>query len=128
MLDLSPYMLIYNYGSKALPLKNMQEITVNLLKQLVRRYKQDQTYDYNISIHLFTIYNKNIETVLQNEPINEESIDSLCQFVNSTIEHSQLPHLKDIQKHSICDLMQQALCHWEASVGIRSLVIVSSFN
>ena len=44
MLDLSPYMLIYNYGSKALPVKNMQEITVHLLKGLVQRYKRDKTY------------------------------------------------------------------------------------
>lgn len=34
MLDLSPYMLVYNYGCKSFPLKNMQEIIVNLLRTL----------------------------------------------------------------------------------------------
>ena len=37
MLDVSPHMLIYNHGAKALPLKNMQEIIIYLLKRLSQR-------------------------------------------------------------------------------------------
>lgn len=40
MLDLSPYMLIYNYGSKSFPLKDMQEIIINLLRTLAKRQKR----------------------------------------------------------------------------------------
>ena len=42
MLDVSSYMMIYNYGSKAFPIKNMEEIIIFLLKNIVKRYKNDK--------------------------------------------------------------------------------------
>ena len=44
MLDVSSYMMIYNYGSKAFPIKNMEEIIIFLLKNLVKRYRKDKEY------------------------------------------------------------------------------------
>jgi hypothetical protein len=61
MLDLSPYMLVYNYGSKAFPIKNLQEIIIHLLKKLAERHQQDPEYNYNVSIYLFSCHQKQLE-------------------------------------------------------------------
>jgi hypothetical protein len=61
MLDLSPYMLIYNYGSKTFPLKNMQEIIINLLRKLAERHQSNKEYVYNVTIYLFSTHKKYIE-------------------------------------------------------------------
>ena len=58
MLDLSPYMLIYNYGTKSFPLKNMQEIVINLLKKLANRKDKDNGNEIKIAIYLFSVYKK----------------------------------------------------------------------
>ena len=60
MLDLSPYMLIYNYGTKTFPLKNLQEIIKFLVKQLTTLYlkHKHKSYHYKISIYLYSIYQK----------------------------------------------------------------------
>jgi hypothetical protein len=58
VLDLSPYMMIFNYGTKSFPLTNLEEITKNLLKKIVLRKKVNPDFHYNISIYLFSIYNK----------------------------------------------------------------------
>lgn len=58
MLDLSPYMLIYNFGTKTFPLKNLQEIAVLLMSLLAARSKRDPSYEYRISIYLFSVFKK----------------------------------------------------------------------
>lgn len=64
MLDLSPYMLIYNYGSKSFPLKNLQEIVITLLRKLATRQTLLPDHEFNITIYLFSIYRKEVEVSL----------------------------------------------------------------
>lgn len=64
MLDLSSYMLLYNYGCKSFPLKNLQEIIICLLKKLSLRYQQNKEYSYKISIYLFSVYRKSVDVVI----------------------------------------------------------------
>jgi len=51
-------MLIYNFGTKTFPLKNLQEIAVFLMSQLAKRSVNDLSYEYRISIYLFSIFKK----------------------------------------------------------------------
>jgi len=66
--------------------------------------------------------------IVQNETINESSIDTLCEYVNLTIEQCDLLYHKDTQKYQIGELMQQVFNNEETSVGMKSLVVVSPFN
>jgi len=61
MLDVSPHMLVYNYGTKTFPLKNMQEIVIYMLRKLSEKYQANKGYQYNVSIYLFSIYQKPLE-------------------------------------------------------------------
>ena len=65
LLDLSPYMLVYNYGTKSFPLKNLEEIIIYILKRLCERAKADLSCDYRITIYLFSIYRKDLEVTPQ---------------------------------------------------------------
>lgn len=58
LLDLSPYMLIYNHGTRSFPLANLEEITLNLLKKLVQRAASDPSSDYRVSVVLFSVFRK----------------------------------------------------------------------
>jgi len=41
LLDLSPYMLLYNHGTRSFPLANLQEIALHLLRQVAQRAASD---------------------------------------------------------------------------------------
>jgi hypothetical protein len=64
LLDLSPYMLIYNFGTKTFPLKNIQEIAFALMAQLTKRSGIDLSYEYHISVYLFSIFKKEYEVYI----------------------------------------------------------------
>jgi len=54
-------MLVYNYGSKSFPLKNLQEIMVYLIRKVVARQSALPGHEFNITIYLFSIYQKELE-------------------------------------------------------------------
>lgn len=66
--------------------------------------------------------------VLLSEPINDGSIDQLCEFINLTIEKSKLPYVTELQPCSISEQLQAVFNHEELSLGIKSMIVVSSFN
>jgi len=61
LLDLSPYMLVYNFGSKSFPLKNLQEINIFLLKSIAFRQAKLPDHEFIVTIYFFSIYRKELE-------------------------------------------------------------------
>ena len=61
LLDLSPYMLVYNFGSKSFPLKNLQEIIIFLLKSIAFRQAKLPDHEFIVTIYFFSIYRKELE-------------------------------------------------------------------
>ncbi len=70
LLDLSPYMLIYNHGTRSFPLANLEEIALHLLRKLVLRAASDPGSDYRVSVVFFSVFRKEVEVI--------ESVCSQC--------------------------------------------------
>lgn len=56
MLDVSPYMVNYNYGTNSLSLASLQLLVRHLLGSLLQRAKDNSEFNYRVSIYLFSVY------------------------------------------------------------------------
>ena len=61
LLDLSPYMLLYNHGTRSFPITNLEEITLHLLRQVSKRAMGDAACEYRVSVVLFSVFGKEAE-------------------------------------------------------------------
>lgn len=129
LLDLSPYMLLYNHGTRSFPLANLEEIALHLLRQVAQRAMSDTSCEYRVSVVLFSVFGKEAEEVVSGEQIGAHNAELICEFVSRSIRKSTLPLDKSPRKESIRDIVQQWMNREESSaLGIRAIVVVSSFH
>ena len=63
-----------------------------------------------------------------NELLNQSSFELLCDFITKTIQRSELPYEKSTRKESLREIFQQMFNTEESNLGIKSIIIVSSFH
>lgn len=108
-----------------------QDVDRALRLQLARIVHPDCLRLFNLPLNLYRTYPSLPQTVLYRQDVNYTSITLLQEFILTAVEKSQLPyevHSSKTTKHSIANIIQKILDTEEPLMGIRSIIVVSSFN
>ncbi len=108
-----------------------QDVNRALRLQLARIVHPDCLRLFSLPLNPYRTYPSLPQTVLYRQDVNYTSITLLQEFILTAVEKSKLPyevHSSKTTKHSIANIIQKILDTEEPLMGIRSIIVVSSFN